>query len=82
MTLNDGNTLPAVRFGTYQLRGDDGADAVLIAIEAGYRLLDTALNYQNEADVGKAIRRSGLPRESLCRLRGSVPHSLAAYPGR
>lgn len=63
--LNDGNSLPAIGFGTYQLTGREGADAVLTAIEAGYRLLDTALNYENEAEVGEAMRRSGLPREEL-----------------
>jgi diketogulonate reductase-like aldo/keto reductase len=63
--LNDGNSLPAIGFGTYQLNGREGADAVLTAIEAGYRLLDTALNYENEPQVGEAIRRSGLPREEL-----------------
>jgi diketogulonate reductase-like aldo/keto reductase len=60
--LNDGHAIPAIGFGTYQLNGDEGADAVLTAIEAGYRLLDTALNYENEAQVGEAVRRSGVPR--------------------
>jgi diketogulonate reductase-like aldo/keto reductase len=60
--LNDGHAIPAIGFGTYQLNGDEGADAVLTAIEAGYRLLDTALNYENEAQVGEALRRSGVPR--------------------
>jgi diketogulonate reductase-like aldo/keto reductase len=63
--LNDGNSLPTIGFGTYQLNGREGADAVLTAIEAGYRLLDTALNYENEPQVGEAMRRSGLPREEL-----------------
>jgi diketogulonate reductase-like aldo/keto reductase len=60
--LNDGHAIPAIGFGTYQLNGDEGADAVLKAIEAGYRLLDTALNSENEAQVGEALRRSGVPR--------------------
>jgi diketogulonate reductase-like aldo/keto reductase len=60
--LNDGHAIPAIGFGTYQLNGDEGADAVLTAIEAGYRLLDTALNYENEEQVGEAVRRSGVPR--------------------
>lgn len=64
-TLNDGNALPAIGFGTYKLNGDDGTDSVLTAIEAGYRLLDTALNYENEAEVGEAVRRSGVPREEI-----------------
>lgn len=65
ITLNDGTAIPAIGFGTYRLDGDEGADAVLTAIEAGYRLLDTALNYGNEAGVGEAVRRSGVPREEF-----------------
>lgn len=64
-TLNDENTLPAIGFGSYPLKGEDGTTAMVSAIEAGYRLLDTAVNYQNEAEVGEAMRRSGLPREQL-----------------
>ncbi len=62
-TLNDGNTLPAVGFGTYPLTGEDGIAAMVSALEAGYRLLDTAVNYENETEVGEALRRSGLARE-------------------
>lgn len=65
INLNDGTAIPAIGFGTYRLDGDEGADAVLTAIEAGYRLLDTALNYENETEVGEAIRRSGVPREEF-----------------
>jgi len=64
-TLNDGRELPAIGFGTYPLTGDDGIDAVVSAIEVGYRLLDTAVNYENEHEVGEAIRRSGVPRDEL-----------------
>jgi 2,5-diketo-D-gluconate reductase A len=63
--LNDGQALPAIGFGTYPLRGDDGTAAITSAIEAGYRLLDTAVNYDNEREVGEAIRRSGVPRDEL-----------------
>ena len=64
-TLNDGQTLPAIGFGTYPLSGEDGVAAITGAIEEGYRLLDTAVNYENEREVGEAVRRSGLPREEL-----------------
>jgi len=64
-TLNDGQTLPAIGFGTYPLSGEDGVAAITSAIEVGYRLLDTAVNYENEREVGEAVRRSGLPREEL-----------------
>ena len=64
-TLNDGQHLPPIGFGTYPLKGDDGIAAVVSAIEVGYRLLDTAVNYENEREVGEAIRRSGVPRDEL-----------------
>jgi 2,5-diketo-D-gluconate reductase A len=61
-TLNDGTQLPPIGFGTYPLRGEAGVAAMVSALETGYRLLDTAVNYQNEEEVGTAIRRSGVPR--------------------
>jgi diketogulonate reductase-like aldo/keto reductase len=64
-TLGDGTTLPAIGFGTYPLTGEDGIRAIVSALEAGYRLLDTAVNYGNEAEVGEAIRRSGVPRDEI-----------------
>jgi 2,5-diketo-D-gluconate reductase A len=47
-TLNDGTAIPAIGFGTYPLDGDEAVTAVASALEAGYRLLDTAVNYGNE----------------------------------
>jgi diketogulonate reductase-like aldo/keto reductase len=64
-TLNDGQSVPVIGFGTYPLRGDEGVEAMVRALEAGYRLLDTAVNYGNEEEVGEAVRRSGLPREDV-----------------
>jgi diketogulonate reductase-like aldo/keto reductase len=64
-TLNDGSTLPAIGFGTWPLKGEEGVTAILHAIEAGYRLLDTAVNYENETEVGEALRRSGVPRDEV-----------------
>lgn len=63
--LNDGSSLPMVGFGTYPLKGDHGVAAMVSALEAGYRLLDTAVNYGNEEEVGIAVRRSGVPREDV-----------------
>ena len=77
-TLNDGTTLPAVGFGTYPLTGDDGIAAVTSAIEAGYRLIDTAVNYGNEEEVGEAIRRAGVPREEL-RVTSKIPGRHHGY---
>ncbi|WP_265445314.1 aldo/keto reductase [Flexivirga meconopsidis] len=71
-TLNDGSTLPAIGFGTYPLKGDDGIGAITSALGAGYRLLDTAVNYDNEREVGEAIRRSGLPREQV-QVQSKIP---------
>jgi diketogulonate reductase-like aldo/keto reductase len=76
--LNDGTTLPAIGFGTYPLRGDDGTEAIRTAIEAGYRLVDTAVNYENEVEVGEAIRRSGVPRDELV-VASKIPGRHHAY---
>lgn len=64
-TLNDGSALPAIGFGTYPLKDDEAVSAIVSAIEAGYRLLDTAVNYGNEQEVGEAVRSCGLPREEI-----------------
>ncbi|HLN79185.1 MAG TPA: aldo/keto reductase [Nocardioidaceae bacterium] len=63
--LNDGQLIPAIGFGTYSLRGEEGVAAVMSAIDVGYRLIDTAVNYENEREIGEAIRRSGMPRDQL-----------------
>jgi diketogulonate reductase-like aldo/keto reductase len=63
--LADGHTIPALGLGTYGMDGDEGAAQVAGAIESGYRLLDTALNYGNEGAVGEAIRRVDVPRDEL-----------------
>lgn len=63
--LNDGTSIPAIGFGTYPLRGDEGERAVASAIGAGYRLLDTAVNYENEDAVGRGMLASGLDRSEL-----------------
>lgn len=65
ITLNDGHRFAELGLGTYGLRAEDGIQAVAAAIDSGYRLLDTALNYENEAEVGKGIRRSSVDRDEL-----------------
>lgn len=77
-TLNDGSTLPAIGFGTHPLRGEDGTEAMVSALDHGYRLLDSAVNYRNETEVGEAVRRSGLPREQV-RISTKVPGRHHAY---
>jgi len=62
ITLNDGNTIPQLGFGVFQIEPGDTAEAVGRALEIGYRHVDTAEMYGNEAEVGEAIRASGLDR--------------------
>lgn len=64
-TLRDGLTVPKVGFGTYKLNGAHGVQVIDSAIDRGYRLLDTAFNYENEGAVGEAVRRSSVPRSEL-----------------
>ena len=63
--LGRGVTMPVVGFGTWQLRGQRAYAAVRYALETGYRHLDTATMYQNEAEVGRAVRDSGLDRRDV-----------------
>jgi 2,5-diketo-D-gluconate reductase A len=65
VTLNDGTSFPELGLGTYGLRGSDGVAAIVSAIETGYRLLDSAVNYENESEVGEAVRTSGVDRSEL-----------------
>ena len=60
-----GLRVPALGFGTWAVIGADGVAAVRRALEIGYRHIDTAANYSNEAEVGQAIRDSGVPREEI-----------------
>lgn len=57
--------MPSLGYGTYGRRGADGVRAIRQALEAGFRHLDTAQDYQTEAEVGQAIRDSGLSRDSV-----------------
>lgn len=57
--------IPQLGLGTYGRTGEDGTRAMLTAIEIGYRHLDTAQTYNTEANVGEAMRRSGLPRDAF-----------------
>src|SRR5688572_22430216 len=63
--LNTGASIPQVGLGTWPLDDAQAADAVVAGIEAGYRHIDTATKYGNEAGVGEGIRRSGIAREEL-----------------
>ncbi|MGO1391997.1 aldo/keto reductase [Agrococcus casei] len=63
ITLNDGSSIPAIGFGTYPMVGQAGFDGTASAIANGYRLIDSAVNYENEGAVGAAIRASGIRDE-------------------
>lgn len=64
--LNDGSQIPALGFGVFLVpSGGPTYKAVLAALKAGYRHIDTAAAYLNESDVGRAVRDSGIPREDI-----------------
>lgn len=66
MILNDGNQVPVVGFGVFMIPNNGPTyDAVLQALKAGYRHIDTAAAYFNEEDVGRAVKDSGIPREDI-----------------
>lgn len=65
ITLNDGNTIPQLGFGTWLIRSDQAFEAVTMALQTGYRHIDTAAIYGNEAEVGRAILESGIPRSKI-----------------
>lgn len=72
LELNDGITLPAVGFGTYKLNGSEGVEVIRAAIDSGYHLIDSAVNYENEGALGEAVRRSEVAREQL-RITSKLP---------
>jgi 2,5-diketo-D-gluconate reductase A len=65
ITLNDGTSIPQLGFGTFQVPPAETADTVARALETGYRHIDTAQMYRNEAGVGAAIAASGIDRDEL-----------------
>jgi 2,5-diketo-D-gluconate reductase A len=62
ITLNNGQSIPQLGFGVFQVKPADTAEAVGVALRAGYRHIDTAAMYGNEREVGEAIAKSGLDR--------------------
>ncbi|WP_026459843.1 aldo/keto reductase [Schaalia suimastitidis] len=63
--LNDGVDIPLIGLGTYMLKGPGGIEAMLSGINVGYRLLDSAFNYENEGALGQVVRRSPVSRDEL-----------------
>ena len=65
ITFNDGNSIPQLGYGVWQIEDNGAADAVGTALETGYRHVDTASIYGNEAGVGRGIAASPVPREDI-----------------
>jgi 2,5-diketo-D-gluconate reductase A len=78
ITLRDGVEIPQVGFGVYQIPPEETAAAVTTALETGYRHIDTAAAYKNEAGVGEAIRASGLGRDEVF-VTTKCPNPMHGY---
>lgn len=65
MTLNTGAKMPTIGYGVFQIPPEECKRCVLDALDVGYRLIDTAQAYRNEAEVGEAIAESGIPRQEI-----------------
>jgi 2,5-diketo-D-gluconate reductase A len=65
LKMNDGNQIPQLGFGVFQIDPDETTEPVRTALDVGYRLIDTAQGYHNEEAVGEALRNSGIAREDV-----------------
>ena len=63
--MHNGKTIPCIGYGTYKTSDGEVCDAVISAVKAGYRHIDTAAYYRNEEGIGRAVRECGIPREEL-----------------
>jgi len=63
--LRHGSQMPLLGFGTWQIKGEDAVRATAVALESGYRHLDTATVYGNESEVGRGLADSGVPRDEV-----------------
>ncbi|WKK73164.1 aldo/keto reductase [Rathayibacter oskolensis] len=80
-TLSNGVEIPRIGFGTWQIEdGPDAYDAVTTALATGYRHLDTARGYGNEASVARALRDSGVPRDEVF-ITTKLPAEVKDYEG-
>ena len=78
-TLSNGVQIPKLGFGTWQIEeGENGREAVLAALDVGYRHIDTARGYGNEATVSRAIADSGIPRDQIF-VTTKLPAELKSY---
>lgn len=76
--LSDGYRIPKIGFGTYKLNGAYGTRVIEQALQVGYRLLDTAFNYENEGTVGRAIKNSSVPRDQIT-VASKLPGRYHSY---
>lgn len=89
LTFHDGHTMPQLGFGIWKVPSDSATEVVRSALVTGYRMIDGAYLYHNEAGLGEGLRQSGVPREDVFvttkvwnnehgrdRARASVEHSL------
>lgn len=76
--LKDGNRVPAIGLGTVGLQGAQGVNAVLAALDVGYRLIDTSTNYNNEGMVGAAVRQTPVPRQEI-QVTSKLPGAAHQY---
>lgn len=77
VTLNSGYQMPVYGLGTYSLHDDECINSVEAALSSGVRLIDTAHAYENETEVGEAIRSSGIPREEIFVITKLYPDQFA-----
>lgn len=77
-TMHNGVEIPEIGFGTWQIPNEEAYDAVTVALKNGYTHIDTALVYQNEENVGKAIKDFDLPREDVF-LTSKLPAHMKGY---
>ncbi len=76
VTLRSGGRMPLLGFGTWQIKGKEATEATAAALDAGYRHIDTATIYRNEAEVGQALQDGGVAREQVF-LTTKCPGNLA-----
>ena len=65
ISFHDGRSIPQLGYGVWQVENEVAADVVVSALDAGYRHVDTARGYNNEAGVGQALSRTDLPRDEI-----------------
>lgn len=78
LILNNGYSIPSIGFGTWRAQENEAYNSTLIALQTGYRLIDTAQGYENEQEVGKAIKASNISREELF-ITSKLSNSIRGY---